>query len=104
MLGVCGAKSFSGFTVAARGAPRCPATLHPAAARAAPGPGESAAPRCLRRRLTDHAVPDLPVSFRRRAPPRSLGLDPHPLTHARGRRQLTSRVLAPHLHGSTGDG
>ena len=57
MLGVSGAKSFSGFMVAARGDPRSPATPQPAAARAAPGLGESAAPRCLRRRLMDHAAP-----------------------------------------------
>lgn len=59
MLGVSGAKSFSGFMVAARGVPQSPATPQPAAARAAPGLGESAAPRCLRHRLMDHATPGL---------------------------------------------
>ena len=57
VLGVSGAKSFSGFMVAVRGDSRSPATPQPAAGRAAPGLGESAAPRCLRRRLMDHAAP-----------------------------------------------
>lgn len=83
MLGVSGAKSFSGFMVAAPGAPRSPATPQPAAARAAPE--ESAAPRCLRRRLMDHAALVLPVSLRRLAPSRNPGFGPRPRTPVPGR-------------------
>lgn len=85
MLGVSGAKSFSGFMVAAPGAPRSPETPQPAAARAAPGPGESAAPRCLRRRLMDHAALGLPVSLRRLALSWNPGPGPRPRTPVPGR-------------------
>lgn len=58
MLGVSGAKSFSGFMVATRGVPRSPATPRPATARAALGA----------RRVCGSALPPAPAHG-----PRSLG-------------------------------
>lgn len=75
MLGVSGAKSFSGFIAAAWDGSWSLAT-QPVAAGTTPGPGESAAPRCHRRRLMDHAAPSLPVSLCRRAMRQNPGLDP----------------------------
>lgn len=65
--------------------PRSPETPQPTAALVLP---ESAARRCLRLRLIDHAVPGSPVSLRRRVPPHEPRLDPHSAHLPRGCRTV----------------
>lgn len=102
MLGVSGAKSFSGFMVATRGAPRSPATPQPARLPGLRrGPGESAAPRCLRRWLMGHAAPA-------RLPRSAARADSEPGPGPRPRNTCPRRLTRPapvrHLPRSKGSG